>query len=59
MSDINEVHKKLVEEAKGLANREKELQRKLEQIRELKMKRKERLENIARLEQELQDLLDD
>ena len=59
MADIHDLHKQLVDEAKVLANKQKELERKVKSARDLKAANAERRENIAKLEKELSELLDD
>lgn len=59
MSDIHELHKKLVEESGQLIAREKELQQKISQAKQLREQNKERAERITKLEEELRELVEE
>lgn len=58
MSDIHDLHKKLVAESQNLVEVEADLKRKLDQIKDLRVKNEERRQRIAAMEEELRDLVE-
>ena len=57
--DIDSLYKKMKQESSDLINREKDLKRKVEEIKRLRKQNVERRKTIAGLESELKRLLDD
>jgi DNA-binding transcriptional regulator GbsR (MarR family) len=55
--DIESVYKKVKEESAQLVGREKELQRRIEEVKRMAEQNRERRNNIKRLEKELRDLI--
>ena len=55
--DVDSLYKSLKQESADLINREKELARKVEDIKRLKKQNDERKKNVAALEAELKRLL--